>query len=55
MKFTRLVPNIFYVKIKDGITFFVECLGFKIVHEEFNSQKPFCVIEKDGVVINLFE
>jgi len=49
------VPNIFYVNIADGIIFFVDCLGFSIVHDEIASAQPFCVLRKDGLVINLFE
>ena len=30
MKFTTLVPNIFYADINVGLKLFVECLGFKI-------------------------
>ena len=49
------MPNIFYVNIADGIIFFVDCLGFSIVHDEIASAQPFCVLRKDGLVINLFE
>lgn len=55
MKFTRLVPNVFYVDINDALKFFVECLEFKIVHDELKSRNPFCVIEKDGLQLNVFE
>lgn len=55
MNFTKLVPNIFYIDISDGIKFFVGCLQFTITHEELNSSQPFCVLEKDGLRINLFQ
>ena len=55
MNFTKLVPNIFYVDINDGIKLFVDCLQFKIGHSELNSARPFCVLEKDGLRINLFQ
>lgn len=55
MNFEKLVPNIFYVDIADGLKLFVECLGFEIGHDEISSAKPFCVLEKDGLRINLFE
>lgn len=55
MKFEKLVPNIFYVDINDGVKMFVECLGFEIGHDERNSHNPFCVVEKDGLRINLFQ
>lgn len=46
MKFTKLVPNIFYTDIKVGIRLFIECLEFRIGHDELNSDHPFCAIEK---------
>jgi len=55
MHFEKLVPNIFYSKITDGLKLFVDCLGFAIGHDEINSLQPFCVLEKDGLRINLFE
>ncbi len=55
MTFEKLVPNIFYVDINDGLKFFVECLQFSIGHSELDSKNPFCVLEKDGLRINLFE
>ncbi|MES2827585.1 MAG: hypothetical protein V4687_05515 [Bacteroidota bacterium] len=55
MKFTKLVPNIFYTDINDGLKLFVECLEFEIGHSELDSKRPFCVVEKDGLRINLFE
>lgn len=55
MKFTALVPNIFYIDIKAGLKTFIDCLEFKIVHDEINTARPFCVLEKDGLVINLFQ
>lgn len=55
MNFTQLVPNVFYVNINDAFPLFVDCLGFKIVHDEIKSRNPFCVIERDGLRINLFE
>ncbi len=55
MKFEKLVPNIFYIDIADGLKLFVECLGFEIEHDEIRSARPFCVVEKDGLRINLFQ
>ena len=55
MNFTRLVPNVYYEDIKDALKFFVGCLGFKIGHEELKSGKPFCVIEKDGLQMYVFQ
>ena len=55
MNFTKLVPNIFYIDIQDGLKLFINCLEFKIEHDELKSNNPFCVIEKNGLRINLFE
>ena len=55
MKFEKLVPNLFYENINDGIKLFVECLDFTISHDEIKSRQPFCVLEKDCLRINLFE
>ena len=54
MKFTRLVPNVFYKDIKEALKLFVDCLEFKISHDEINTARPFCVLERDGLCINLF-
>ena len=55
MKFQSLVPNVYYQKITDGLIFFVDCLGFSIGHDEIQSSQPFCVLQKDGLSILLFE
>ena len=55
MHFEKLVPNIFYSNIKDGLKMFVDCLEFKIEHDEINSSQPFCVLKKENLRINLFE
>jgi hypothetical protein len=55
MNFEKLVPNIFYVNISDGLKLFVDCLDFTVEHNEIKSSQPFCVLEKDGLRINLFE
>ena len=55
MTFTKLVSNVFYIDIKDALKLFIDCLDFKIEHDELKSETPFCVIEKDGLRINLFE
>ena len=55
MNFEKLVPNVFYTNITDGLKLFVDCLDFTIGHDEIKSSHPFCVLEKDGLRINLFE
>ena len=55
MNFTKLVPNVYYLDIKDGLKLFIECLEFTIGHEELKSENPFCVVEKNELRMNLFE
>lgn len=55
MEFTKLVPNIFYRDIREGIRFFEDCLEFAVTHDERRSVRPFCVLEKNGLRINLFQ
>ena len=55
MKFKKLVSEIYYADIKLGLKIFVDCLEFSIGHDERNSLQPFCVVEKDGLSIMLFE
>lgn len=55
MNFSKLVPNIFYTDINKGLVLFVDCLEFKITHNQINTAKPFCVLEKGELRINLFE
>ena len=55
MDFTRLVPNVYYEDIQDGIRLFVDCLGLRIGHEELQSKEPFCIIESDTFHLMLFE
>lgn len=55
MTFTKLLPNVFYTDINVGLKLFVECLEFSIGHDELQSEHPFCVIEKDGLGLLLFQ
>jgi hypothetical protein len=55
MNFIKLIPNVYYRDINDGLKLFIDCLEFNIGHEELKSQNPFCVIEKDGLQMYLFE
>jgi hypothetical protein len=55
MHFTKLVPEIYYKDLQSGLKTFVDCLEFSIGHNESNSANPFCVIDKDGLSIMLFQ
>lgn len=55
MNFTKLVPSVFYTNISDGIKLFVNCLQFTIKHEDLKTSQPYCVLEKDGIKIMVFQ
>ncbi len=55
MKFTKLVPNIFYEDIKDGLHLFVDCLEFTIGFNDLESQQPCCVVQKDNLSVFLIQ
>jgi hypothetical protein len=55
MNFEQLVPNVYYVNITNGLKMFVDCCEFTIGHNEIKSSQPFCVLNKDGLSIYLFE
>ena len=40
---TRLIPNVFFDKLSDGLDLFVDCLGFKILYQDTG----FAVVERD--------
>lgn len=55
MKFTKVVPNIFYTDIKVGLGLFVDCLEFSIGYDDLKGEQPCCVIGKDNVGIFLIQ
>ena len=55
MQFTKLCPNVFYTDIKVGLKLFVDCLEFKIVHNDLISAHPFCAIGKDNLAVHLIQ
>lgn len=55
MTFEKLVPNVYYNKIYDGLRMFVDCLEFIIGHDETKSKEPFCVLNKGALQVYLFE
>ena len=55
MHFTKLVPSLFYADIQIALKTFVECLEFTLGHSELQSSNPFCIVNKDGLGIMLFE
>jgi len=55
MKFSTLIPSTFYTNISDGLKLFVDCLQFRIEHEDFKAAQPYCVLAKDGISLMLFQ
>lgn len=55
MSFSKLVPNVYYRDINDGLKLFVDCLGFSIGHQELQSKDPFCVLEREKLQMYLFQ
>ena len=55
MNFSKLVPSVFYIDISDGLKLFVDCLQFSIQHKDLKASKPYCVLEKDGISIMVFQ
>ena len=55
MNFTKLVPSVFYTDLSDGLKLFVDCLKFTIVHKDLNTSQPYCVLNKDGIDVMVFQ
>lgn len=55
MRFTKLVPNVFFEDINDGLNLFVDCLEFSIGYSGLDSEIPCCVVQKDALSIFLFQ
>ncbi len=55
MKFTKLIPNIFYSDIRVGLDLFIECLGFSVGYDDLKSGEPSCIAEKDGLAIFIIQ
>lgn len=55
MKFTRLIPNIFYEDINVGLDLFINCLEFTMGYNGLNEPKPCCVLDKESLSVFLFQ
>lgn len=55
MHFSKLVPNVFYKNLNSGLKTFVDCLEFTITYDERARGNQFCVVEKDGLRVNLLQ
>lgn len=55
MNFTKLVPNIFYTDIRDGLELFVNCLEFSIGFDDLQSENPCCVVNKGNLSVFIFQ
>ncbi|MEO7107826.1 MAG: hypothetical protein ABIZ09_15735 [Rhodoferax sp.] len=47
----RLIPKVFYADMEDGLNLFVNCLKFKLLHQD----ATLAVIERDGAKAYLVE
>lgn len=55
MTFSKITPSVYYTNLNNSLSLFVDCLGFVIKHAEFDSDFPYCVIERDGLGLLLFQ
>ncbi len=55
MRFTKLIPNIFYADIQVGLQLFVSCLGFTIVYDDLDGEHPFCVATRNDLKVHLVQ
>jgi hypothetical protein len=55
MNFSKLVPSVFYIDISDGLKLFVDCLQFSMEHQDLVASQPYCVLEKNGIRIMIFQ
>lgn len=55
MKFTKLIPNVFYVDISVGLQLFINCLEFEIAYNDLKAEDPFCILKKDNLAIHLIQ
>jgi hypothetical protein len=55
MNFIKLVPSVFYTDLSDAIKLFVDCLQFTIVHIDLHASQPYCVLNKRGIGIMVFQ
>lgn len=55
MKFTKLIPNIFYTDIKAGLKLFAECLEFSVEYDDLNAREPSCIATKDNLSIFIIQ
>ncbi len=53
MKLNKVIPQIFYSNINDGLDLFIEVLGFTVKYKE--DQPPFYIVDRDGVTLMLVE
>ncbi|PPK84219.1 hypothetical protein CLV84_3987 [Neolewinella xylanilytica] len=55
MRYTRLVPSVFYPDLADALALFVECLQFSVLHQEEAAAQPYALVAKDGIKLMLFQ
>lgn len=55
MEFSKLIPNIFYEHIQDGLYLFVDCLEFTIGYDNLQSDCPSCIAEKGNLAVFIIQ
>jgi hypothetical protein len=48
---TRLIPKVFFNRMSEGLDLFVDCLGFKVVHQD----AKLAVVARDGATAYVVE
>lgn len=55
MRFTQLMPDVFYAEVRVGLALFVDALGFTKTYDALHEDEPFCVVERDGLALRLVQ
>ena len=48
---TRLIPKVFFNHLGEGLDLFVDCLGFKVLHQD----ESLAVVARDGAKAHVVE
>lgn len=55
MKFTKLIPNLFYTDIRVGLKVFIDCLEFEMGYDDLKSENPCFIAKKDNLAIFIIQ
>lgn len=51
----KLIPNVFYTDMRNGLDLFVETLGFTVVYSDPADKPAFCIVKRDEITVHLVE